>query len=201
MIKIDNISKAYGSKVLFENFSAEIDSGIITVLWGKSGKGKTTLLNMIGGIEPFEKGEIKYPSFIVTSKKRIKQKELKNIGFIFQNFGLIDQESVKDNLMIVQVKDKEQKMKEALKTVGLEGIEKQKVCTLSGGEQQRVAIAKVLMKDCTLVLADEPTASLDAQNKELILSLLRVIADQGKSVVIVSHDATVKDVADQVIVL
>lgn len=78
-------------------------------------------------LEPFEKGEIKYPNFIVTSKMRMKQKELKNIGFIFQNFGLID-----------QVKDKEKKMKEALKIVGLEGIEKQKVCTLSVGNNKEL---------------------------------------------------------------
>ena len=124
------------------------------------------------------------------------------IVYLFQNFALVDNKSVVYNLKIAleHVKgNKSEMIKDVLEEVGLEGFEKKKVYQCSGGEQQRIAIARLLLKPCDLVLCDEPTGSLDIDNKHIIFDLLRKLKAQGKSVVVVTHDQDLVEIADAVL--
>jgi len=203
-IEVKNLRKSFGELVLFEDYSFELESNEITCLYGKSGSGKTTLLNILGGIEDYQQGEILYNGKKLTPS--LKRKFLSNdFGFVFQNFGLLENETVYSNFMLIKkVKkmrkfDRDKLIHSSLDLVGLAGCEKIKVYTLSGGEQQRVAVAKMLAKDCNIIFADEPTASLDWENKEIILKLFRLLKMRGKTIIIVSHDDDVKNAADKVI--
>lgn len=199
-IKIENLTKSYGKLEIFKDYSLQIESGKITCLYGESGCGKTTILNIIGLIEDYQKGSIYYDGQVIKKEKDIRLMHKEKIGFIFQDFGLIENMTVKENLNIVQkirvMKNKNEVMNDTLKDLNLECVLDKKVFELSGGEQQRVAIAKLLLKDPDLILADEPTASLDENNQQLILNLMRQICEQGKTIIIVSHDAATREFAD-----
>ena len=199
-IKIKDLCKRYGKLEIFNHFNLEIESGKITCLYGESGCGKTTILNIIGLIENYQSGEVEYDGKRYKKEKDIRMMHRDRIGFIFQDFGLIENLTVRENLEIVQkikkMKDKLTNMTEILESLNLGGVLNRKVYELSGGEQQRVAIAKLLLKNPNLILADEPTASLDEHNQKVILDLMRKLCDQGKTVVIVSHDLATRDFAD-----
>ena len=178
MIELKNISKKFGSRKLFSDTNLQFEGGKIYALIGTSGCGKTTLLNMIGRLEPYDNGEIIYDG---TSLKDIKPSVFFRdyLGYLFQDFGLIESQTVKENLNLglvgKKLKDKEKisLMKQALNRVNLSYLDlKQPIFELSGGEAQRVALAKIILKDPPLILADEPTASLDPQNSEELLSIL-----------------------------
>lgn len=199
-IKLMDVSKRFGSRVLYDRLSFTIPSGKMTGIFGKSGAGKTTLLNVIGLIEPYE-GTILYDGKEVKKHSDIRRFLADHFGFVFQNYGLVDQLTVKENIELLKCMNKSRKeeMESVLKEVGLEGFEKRKVYELSGGEQQRVAIAKILLKNPDVILADEPTASLDEGNKAMVMNYLRKFADAEKTVVIVSHDPDVMKQCDCII--
>lgn len=204
-IVVNNLCKKYGDVTLFNNISFEVPHNTITCLYGKSGCGKTTLLNILGGIEKYESGSILYDGCCLGKKLKF---YLKNeFGFIFQNFGLLENETVYDNFLLIQritelkKREREKVILDALQQVGLAGYESKKVVTLSGGEQQRVAIAKMIAKDCSFIFADEPTASLDLENKLVVIELLKELKDAGKTILIVSHDEMIKQQADKIIEL
>ena len=129
------------------------------------------------------------------------------ISYLFQNYGLIDTETVENNMRIVTHFKSMNKKKErrliagALEQVGLQGYEKRKVYTLSGGEQQRVALAKVIVKSPQIIFADEPTGSLDEQNRNYVLKILQELNHQGKTIVVVTHDPYVTKCAKHCISL
>lgn len=164
------------------------------------GEAKTIILNITELIEDYQKGSMYYDGQVIKKEKDIRLMHKEKIGFIFQNFGLIENMTVKENLNIVQkirvMKNKNEVMNDTLKDLNLERVLNKKVFELSSGEQQRVAIAKLLLKDPDLILADEPTASLDENNQQLILNLMRQICEQGKTIIIVSHDAATREFAD-----
>lgn len=205
-IELRNIEKSFGELVVLDQFNISIASGEMVSITGKSGSGKTTLLNILGLIEKKDNGEILYNDQLVASASQRRKLLSESIGYIFQNFGLIDDESVYENLSIIKQllgmrkTAKRRHMVDALQKVGLSGkyLDK-KVFECSGGEQQRIAIAKILLKDCEVILADEPTASLDNENKQNILSHLKALNKLGKTVVVVSHDQDVCDHCDYVI--
>lgn len=203
MIEIQNVSKKYGDKHIFKKLNLKIKKNKITIIYGVSGRGKTTLLNMIGGLEQFESGEIKVNGKLI--KGNIIEKR-KTFNYIFQNFGLIDDESIFDNLMYslkfvkVNKKLKKEKIINALSFVSLNKDIKTKIYSLSGGEQQRVAIARALLKPGDVILADEPTGSLDKENTEKIMELL-ISLKKEKTIVVVSHDHSLKKYADEIIEL
>lgn len=204
IVNVKNISKSFQDKHVFDNLSFEIEEGSFVVIMGESGSGKSTLLNMIGLLDKPDSGDI-----ILFDQKNIKPFSRKaeimlrdKIGYLFQNFALVDNETVEYNLVMAldNVKgNKKDKIKEALKIVGLEEYEKKKVYKCSGGEQQRIALARLLLKPCELVLADEPTGSLDAHNKAIVCDLLKKMQNDGKTIVVVTHDETLKEYATQVI--
>lgn len=205
--KLNDISKAYGSYVIFNGFNLEIDEGEMVCIKGASGSGKSTLLNLIGMFDVPDSGEIEL--FGKTSPK-INSKDgrflmREKIFYCFQNFALVDNESIRYNLNIPLInrhlskKEKELNIKMALQKVGLDKNLDEKVYCLSGGEQQRVAIARAFLKNYDLVLADEPTGSLDADNRDAIMNILTDFHERGKTIVIVSHDQAVINRCNRVI--
>jgi putative ABC transport system ATP-binding protein len=201
MIELINICKSYGERKIFENFNVKITSGEFVIFSGESGSGKTTLLNIIGGLENIDSGKVVINgSDISKTKTKNKIKYFQNeVGFLFQNFGLIDSKTVAQNLNIVKKKEKGLSITNVLDTVGLSGYENRKVFSLSGGEQQRIALARLMLKKCNLILADEPTGSLDRNNAEKVISILNELNKQGKTIVMVTHDQKFKDMGMRVI--
>lgn len=160
MIKVQNLCKAFGQHKLFDRFSLEIPDGEFCIFAGVSGCGKTTLLNMIGALEPVDGGSIIVNGTDVTRRKNRRGYLRHTVGFLFQNFALVDNKTVRENLKLVKNDCRgDISPEEALARVGLADKLDQKVYSLSGGEQQRVALARLMIKRCTLVLADEPTGS------------------------------------------
>jgi len=205
-IELRGMTKCFGNQNIFENFDILINSGEMIVINGKSGSGKTTLINILGLIEDMNEGQILYNDCVV-DRERQKRKLLgEKIGFVFQNFGLIDNETIYDNLVFIREirrkhkKEKRELMINALKNVGLnEDYLFKPIYECSGGEQQRVAIAKILLKDCDVVFADEPTASLDSDNKDNIMGHLKKLHSLSKTIIIVSHDQEICNYCDRVI--
>lgn len=168
MIIIRGLNKAFGEKIIFSNFNLEIPDGSFVVISGDSGSGKSTLLNMIGGIEKPDSGSIIIEGLNIT---RLKNKTVfaDTVGFLFQNFALLENKTVKENLSLIKKSSRTKvSLKEALNRVGLSKEVNKKVYQLSGGEQQRVALARLMMKKCSVVLADEPTGSLDKKIEILL---------------------------------
>lgn len=201
MIKINEICKKYDEKVLFQNYSLEIPDGSFVIIRGDSGSGKSTLLNMIGGIEYPDSGSIIVNGFDVSKKK--KQKYFSEVvGFLFQNFALLENKTVLENLNLIKKTGRTNiSIDEALKKVGLEKEKNKKVYKLSGGEQQRVALARLMIKKCSVLLADEPTGSLDKKNSEIVMKILHDLNRQGKTVIVVTHDDNIIQKEDMVIYL
>lgn len=206
-VKLENISKKFGSKEIFKDFNMEIDEGDFVCISGESGKGKSTLLNMIGLLDTPDSGDI-----IINGKKNIRfgskagRELMKNkISYVFQNYGLVDDRTVEYNLMIsgrFSGRNKKSDLESALERVGLsKDILGQKVFTLSGGEQQRVALARIYLKDSDMILADEPTGSLDANNRDKVMNILKDLNDSGKTVIIVTHDQEVVKCAKRTVTI
>ena len=199
LIKLEGVCKRFGEKNLFNNLSMEIEQGEFVSIMGESGAGKTTLLNIIGMLEPPDRGNVtvcgqQSSSFSSRTATLLRRN---HISYLMQNYGLIDTETVKYNLSIsvhfkkLSIAKKKQLYSSALERVGLPGYEKRKIYTLSGGEQQRIALAKIMVKSPQLILADEPTGSLDARNRDIVLAMLRQLNEEGKTIVVVTHDPTV----------
>ena len=209
MIKLENITKTIGKKVILENLSLKINQGDLVAIVGKSGSGKSTLLNLLGLIDGDYNGHYEIfgqqnvPVNSVKSQAIIRE----HISYLFQNFALIDNETVEYNLMLalkyvkLSKKDKVKKIEEILERVGLPSTLHQKVSELSGGEQQRIAVARAILKPSQLLLADEPTGSLDPENRALVLNFLLDMNKEGKTVIIVTHDAYVAQQCHRVIEL
>lgn len=188
MIEIKNISKKFGDKVLFDNFNMNIPEGAFKVFAGKSGCGKTTLLNMIGGLEKPDSGTILVDDVEIFKKRNMQSYFTYQVGFLFQNFALIEEDTVAKNLNYVQKKARSsQTVDEILEHIGLLDKKEVEVYKLSGGEQQRVALARLMYKQCDIILADEPTGSLDAENAEAVMNILHDLNEQGKTVILVTH--------------
>lgn len=193
VIQIKNLCKNFDEHVLFKNFNLIINDGDFLCISGDSGKGKTTLLNMIGQLEPYQEGEILFEGKPIETKKDKLDLFRKKLGFIFQNFVLVESKTVEENLKLIRKEDRtDVSIDSALKMVGLDDKKNSKVYTLSGGEQQRVAMARLYLKECKYILADEPTGSLDRKNAEKIFEILKQLNDIGKTIIIVTHDEYLK---------
>lgn len=189
MIEIKKISKAFGDHIIFKDLDLNIEDGEFVVFCGPSGCGKTTLLNIIGGLERIDEGSLIIDGIDISKKRPKKEYYLEKVGFLFQNFAILENKTVKENIELVQNKARTGiTVGDALEKVGLQDKENEKVYKLSGGEQQRVAVARLLFKKCDIILADEPTGSLDRVNGDNILKLLHMLNDMGKTVVLVTHD-------------
>ena len=189
MVEIKNITKSYGDKLLFDNFSLTLNQGEFVIFNGKSGSGKTTMLNMIGGLEPFDSGCITIDGLSVQKRKDLLKLFREKLGFIFQNFALVEKKTVEENLNMIHPSCRSKMtIDESLESVGMLNMKKRKVYTLSGGEQQRVAIARLFLKKSSVILADEPTGSLDRENADIIMNLIMDLNKQNKTIIMVTHD-------------
>lgn len=204
MIEIKNINKSFGDQVIFNDFSLAIEDGEFVIISGSSGKGKTTLLNIIGLLEPYNNGTVLVDGISLSKVKPKVQREywMKKVGFLFQNFALIENKTVLQNLEIVKKDARtDYSIDKALECVGLLSKKNSKVYTLSGGEQQRLALARLFLKKCDIILADEPTGSLDRKNADMVLNLLLELNKRGKTVIIVTHDERIKSIGKRVVEL
>ena len=192
MIVAKEITKEFGKHKIINNFSLEIFDGDFISITGASGSGKTTLLNILGLLQTPTSGCLSFKGVDNPSGRDIMLFQRYDIGYLFQNYALISNETVLKNLMIPMKYrknvDKNEEIKKSLSFVGLSGSEHKKVFELSGGEQQRVALARVLVKDCSYILADEPTGNLDTKNRDIVFDILQELNRLGKTIVFVTHD-------------
>lgn len=196
-IEIVNVTKKYGSKEIFTDLNLTFEAGKSYALIGGSGSGKSTLLNIIGRLEKIDSGKV-----LVDKQDIWKTKErtyFKNtIGYVFQNYSLIENKTVYDNLKLLN-KDKKI-ISEILEKVGLStDYLKHKIYELSGGQAQRVAIARMLMKQRKIILADEPTGALDSEIGNEIINLLLSEAAKNNYVIIATHDPAVYSKVDVIV--
>ena len=196
-IDLLNVSKSFGSKKIFTDLNLKFESGKSYALIGGSGSGKSTLLNIIGRLEKIDSGNV-----LVDKQDIWKIKErtfFKNtVGYVFQNYSLIENKTVYDNLKLI-TKDKKT-ITDVLEKVGLSSDHlHQKIYELSGGQAQRVAIARMLMKPRKIILADEPTGALDGEIGKEIIRLLLNEKDEDKYVIIATHDPAVYNEVDVII--
>lgn len=200
MIEIKNLDKKFDEKIVFSDFNLTIENGDFVIFSGPSGCGKTTLLNMIGAIEKIDNGKIIVDGIDIRNKRNHLNYFRTKIGFLFQNFALVDNKTVKENLKFIRKDCKTNlSIEEALNIVGLKEKLNKKVYTLSGGEQQRVALARLMLKKCDIILADEPTGSLDKKNAESVLNILKDLNMQGKTIILVTHDEDIKKQGNKVV--
>lgn len=193
-----NVTKKFGELVIFENLNFEVKNGEFVCFSGESGVGKTTLLNIIGLLEPIESGELIINGKTYKSSKEKREYYRNEVGFLFQNFALIENKTVRQNLEIVKRSHlNAMSVEEAVHRVGLDNKIDNKIYTLSGGEQQRIALARLILKQCNIILADEPTGSLDEKNADAVMRLLKSLNNEGKTVIVVTHDEKIKKQADR----
>ena len=198
MLELKNINKKFKNKIIFKNLNIKFKKGL-NLIYGKSGSGKSTLLKIIALEEKVDSG------FIFLNKKNVnecyKKSEFrnKNIGMIFQDYKLIDELSVIDNILVPTIinKDKRKNLDSLVKILSIEEFKNNKVYKLSGGEQQRIAIARALINDPDIILADEPTGALDYENKEIIMNYLKKIS-KDKIVIMVTHDISLNKYGDNI---
>ncbi len=210
MIRLQNVTKSYPAKAdanggvirALDNISLEVAPGEWLAVMGPSGSGKSTLVNLIGCLDRPASGEIWLDGENVAglSGAELNRVRAEKIGFVFQQFHLVPYLTALENVMLAQYfhsMTDEQEALEALERVGLKERAHHVPAHLSGGEQQRVCIARALINDPKIVLADEPTGNLDAENEEIVLRLLRELHQQGRTIVMVTHDPVVARLADR----
>lgn len=203
MIQLEHIHKTFAGKSILNDFSLNVKEGEFVAIMGSSGSGKTTILNIIGLLTQPDLGVVTIMGIRNPNKKQIQNLRRYHLGYIFQNYVLINNETVEKNLEISKKHNSDftfDAVKETLTMVGLnETFLKKKIYELSGGEQQRIAIARTLLKKCTIILADEPTGNLDFGNKMEMISLFTKLKNIGKTIVCVTHDNEVGKSADRII--
>lgn len=205
IVEISSMCKSFGKKKVFSDFSLSIPEHGITTVFGPSGSGKSTLLNIIGLLS----GTVRLFGRRIpgTGSRKAMLLRRNEISFLFQNFGLMESRTIRQNLLIglqyshLSTKEKNTRMLQALEQTGLDKPLNTHVYNLSGGEQQRVALARVLLKPSRLVLADEPTGSLDSRNRDFVMNRISALKDCGKTVIVVSHDDKFREISDNVIFL
>ena len=212
MIKLNNIVKIYNPKKSNEfealhGVSCEIEDGELVAIIGKSGAGKSTLLHILACIDNYQNGEYTIDDTLVKKLSERQYAKIRNekIGMVMQDFALVEDFSALENVMIPlsfskkKIKDKKSKALEALKSVGIADLAKKPCSKLSGGQKQRVAIARAIVNEPSMILADEPTGALDTKTSEEMMTLFRSLNEQGRTVVIVTHDPMVAEQCDRVI--
>lgn len=196
MLKLNNITKIYhtASKenvIALSNISLSLDKNGLVFIVGQSGSGKTTFLNLIGGLDLADQGEISIEGSVLGKDISLEKYRQNYVGFVFQEYNLLENLTVYENIAIAvstcPKKELEEKIAKVLKEVDLAGYEKRRINELSGGQKQRVAIARALAKNTSILLCDEPTGNLDSSTSKEIFNLLKKISVE-KTVIVVSHN-------------
>lgn len=200
-IQLKNITKKYGEHLILDNIDLQIREGDFICIFGKSGEGKSTILNIMGALENYDSGDLIICSRLnpVRSAKNREYLRREKIAYLFQNFALVENLTVEENMKLAtkysKVKDKSECINSALRSMRVLDKLKSKIYELSGGEQQRVAMARNMVKPFEILLADEPTGSLDYENKMIVIDALLRLNDEGKTIVVVSHDKDFEKIA------
>lgn len=196
IVSLSNIQKKIQDKPIFSIHAFTVSKGDFVTIKGVSGSGKTTLLNILGMNDTVSSGEYLFEG-VETAELKAKEKlkiKRNKISFLFQDFGLVEEETINFNLEIglkyskLSRKEKVKQKKEALNAVNLNKKLSTTISSLSGGEKQRVALARIILKPSILILADEPTGSLDSLNRDIVTDILFKQSINGKAIIIVTHD-------------
>ena len=206
LLEVKNVSKIYGDLHALKNVSLSVRKGEWVAIMGSSGSGKSTMMNIIGCMDKPTIGEVILDGQDITKKSQRALTEVRRekIGLIFQQFHLIPYLTALENVMVAQyyhsIPDEEEALR-ALERVGLKERAKHLPSQLSGGEQQRVCIARALINSPEIILADEPTGNLDETNEKIVIEILRQLHEEGTTIIVVTHDLEVGDVAERKIIL
>lgn len=201
------VTKTYGRHTVLDHFDLSVEDGEMVALTGPSGSGKSTVLNILGMLERPDSGDVDLCGVV---NPRIGSRSGRallrdRVSYLFQNFALVDDADVAANLRIplqahrVPRRERSKRMQAALEQVGLNVALNERISTLSGGEQQRLAVARLLLRPADVVLADEPTGSLDPENRDAIMALVKELHSSGRTVVVVTHDPVVVAVCDRAV--
>lgn len=210
MIKITNVEKSYGNLKVLKGVDLEINKGEIVSIIGSSGAGKTTLLHIIGTLDNPNSGSVKYNGVETStlSKKELAKFRNQNIGFVFQFHHLLPEFTALENVCIpgyisnTQKKEVEKRALELIKMLGLENRINHKPAELSGGEQQRIAVARALINNPSVILADEPSGNLDSKTAEELHTLFFKLRDDlNQTFVIVTHNEKLSEMCDRTLVM
>jgi putative ABC transport system ATP-binding protein len=205
MIKLENIEKYYGDNWVLRGINLEIKTGSFISITGSSGSGKSTLLNLIGGMDRPYKGSIiiNGENISAYNDDNLTLYRRKKVGYIFQFFNLLPNITVFENIvmpLLLNGAEETDRVFDYIKRIGLEGKEKSLPYQLSGGEQQRVAIARALIHNPEIILADEPTGSLDSETGKTIMDLIKRLAEEShKTVLLVTHEQYIAEYAQKMI--
>jgi len=193
VLRVEGVSKRFGARAVLNAVSLEVGAGEYVAILGESGIGKSTLLNVIAGLEPFDAGKITFreKAYAGMDDDGLTVLRRENFGFVFQAFHVLPQLSVEQNVglpLLLRGTNQPERVKDILAAVGLAGREASMPRELSGGELQRVAIARALVGEPKLVLADEPTGNLDPENARLVLLLMKnLIRKKGSAGILATH--------------
>lgn len=208
MIELDNITRSFGSLQVLKGISLKVDKGEIISITGPSGAGKTTLLQIMGSLDKPDSGRVLYNGRDITAmgEKELSSFRGEHIGFVFQFHQLLPEFTAKENIMIPMLiagknmHDSASRACELLEMLGLKERSEHKPSELSGGEKQRIAVARALANKPDVILADEPSGSLDTKNKEELHNLFFKLRDLlGQTFVIVTHDESLASMTDRTI--
>ncbi|MBQ8159255.1 MAG: ABC transporter ATP-binding protein [Clostridia bacterium] len=206
LLEIRNVSKIYGELKALDNVSIKVEQGEWVAIMGPSGSGKSTMMNIIGCMDKPSKGEVLLDGVDISKESSKKLTEIRRdkIGLIFQQFHMVNYLTAVENVMVSQyyhsMPDEEEAL-EALGRVGLRDRARHLPSQLSGGEQQRVCVARALINHPELILADEPTGNLDEANENIVLDLFAQLHKEGTTLIVVTHDPEVAEAAQRTIVL
>ncbi len=204
LLELKNVSKIYGDLHALDNVSLTVDKGEWIAIMGPSGSGKSTMMNIISCMDKPTSGQVIFDGDDITkySRRKLTEFHRDKIGLVFQQFHLINYLTAVENVMVAQYYHSmpdEKEALEALERVGLKDRAKHLPSQLSGGEQQRVCIARALINSPELILADEPTGNLDEANENIVLDIFRQLHKEGTSLIVVTHDPEVGEVAQRII--
>ena len=206
LLELKNVYKIYGDLHALDNVNLKVEKGEWVSIMGPSGSGKSTMMNIIGCMDKPSKGEVLLDGVDISkqSKKNLTTIRRDKIGLIFQQFHLVNYLTAVENVMLAQyyhsIPDEKEAL-EALERVGLADRAKHLPSQLSGGEQQRVCVARALINYPEIILADEPTGNLDEANEEIVVDLFNKLHSDGTTLIVVTHDPEVAEVAQRKIVL
>ena len=206
LLELKNVSKIYGNLKALNDVSIKVERGEWVAIMGPSGSGKSTMMNIIGCMDKPSLGEVLLDGVDISKKPQNKLTDIRRdkIGLIFQQFHMVTYLTAVENIMVSQYyhsKPDEEEALDALERVGLRDRAKHLPSQLSGGEQQRVCVARALINHPELILADEPTGNLDETNENIVLDLFRQLHKEGTTLIVVTHDPEVAEAAQRTIVL
>ncbi len=205
-LELKNVSKIYGDLHALDNVNMKVEKGEWLAIMGPSGSGKSTMMNIIGCMDTPDKGQVLLDGKDISKVSSKEQTVIRRdkIGLIFQQFYLVNYLTALENVMVAQyyhsVPDEKEAM-EALRRVGLEDRATHLPSQMSGGEQQRLCVARALINYPEIILADEPTGNLDEANETIVIDLFRKLHEEGTTLIVVTHDPEVAEVAQRTLVL